>query len=70
MGLLYGKERFHLGGVSTFIIATLIIVPGLFFLFRAIKREAVDGKCASCSHKDGCGTCGSSIVNFKSADPK
>jgi hypothetical protein len=60
-----------LGGVSTFIIAALIIGPGLFFLARAIKREAVDGKCAGCSHKDGCGTCASSsIVNFKSPDGK
>ena len=60
-----------MGDVSTFIIAALIIGPGLFFLARAIKREAVDGKCASCSHKDGCGTCASSsIVNFKSPDSK
>ena len=60
-----------MGEVSTFIIAALIIGPGLFFLVRAIKREAVDGTCAGCSHKDGCGTCGSSsIVNFKGTDSK
>ena len=57
-----------MGGIATFIIAALIIIPGVFLLARAIKREAVDGKCASCSHKDGCASCSSSIVNFKNVD--
>jgi hypothetical protein len=56
-----------LGTLMTFLIGAIIIGSGLFLLARALKREAVDGACASCYHKDGCSSC-STIVQMKRSD--
>lgn len=45
-----------LGNAATWIIAGMIIVPGIYLLVRSIRQEAVEGKCAACSMKDRCQT--------------
>lgn len=46
-----------MGTVMTVIIGVTVIGSGIFLLFRAIKREAVEGKCAGCSGGAQCSSC-------------
>jgi hypothetical protein len=47
--------------MATVIIAVLVIVPGIYFLVRSIRQEAVEGKCASCYSRGNCKDGGCSI---------
>jgi hypothetical protein len=40
--------------LATVIIAALVIIPGIYFLVRSIRREALEGKCASCYQHSTC----------------
>ena len=40
--------------LATVIIAALVIIPGIYFLVRSIRREALEGKCASCYQRSKC----------------
>ena len=51
-----------MGTFITFILAVLIFGIGLSLFFRAIKKEATEGACASCSPDKNC--CNKKISNF------
>jgi hypothetical protein len=50
-----------MGTIMTWIIGAIVIGSGIFLLVRAIRREAVDGKCAGCSGGSTCSSCPSAL---------
>lgn len=51
-----------MGTVITIILAVIIFGLGLGLFFKAIKKEATEGACASCGPDKNC--CNKKIANF------
>lgn len=57
-----------MGTLITILLAVLIFGVGLTLFFRAIKKEAVEGACASCGPDKNC--CNKKIVNIEKFDDR
>lgn len=62
-----------MGMIITVLLAVIIFGVGLGVFYKTIKKEVVEGTCASCGHKGSChsgtSTCSEiKTVQFKDAD--
>lgn len=55
-----------MGTLITIVLAVLIFGVGLTVFFKAIKKEAVDGACASCGPDKSC--CNKKVARFETLD--
>lgn len=64
-----------MGMILTLLLAVIIFGVGLGLFYKTLKKEAVEGTCASCGHKGSCGggpsQCSTiKTVKFEEAPPK
>lgn len=57
-----------MGTLITAVLAVLIFGVGLTVFFKAIKKEAVEGTCASCGPDKSC--CNKKVAQFETLDKK